>query len=89
MAYVFDITVDASLEDSDLISRILDFKEDLHRECFRSDYLTVSSDVAVDRALESVSFTVSSKGGLSKSTKLMKKSMTRHGVEDAIVVRRR
>jgi len=42
MAYVFDITVTASLEDSALISRILDFKEDLHRECFRSDDVTVS-----------------------------------------------
>jgi hypothetical protein len=39
MAYVFDITVSASLEDSSLLTRILDFKEDLHRECFRSDGL--------------------------------------------------
>jgi len=34
----------------------LDFKEDLHRECFRADYVSVSDPAAVDSALMPVSF---------------------------------
>ena len=58
MAYVFEITVSASLEDGELLTRILDFKEDLHRECFRADYVSVSDPAAVDSALMPVSFSV-------------------------------
>ena len=43
MAHIFDITVSASLADGDLITRILDFKEDLHRECFRGNEVSVFS----------------------------------------------
>jgi hypothetical protein len=46
MAYVFDLTVSASLSDGDIIRRILDFKEDLHRECFRNDDVSVSDPIA-------------------------------------------
>jgi hypothetical protein len=89
MAHVFDITVRATLEDGDLISRILDFKEDLHRECFRSDDVTVSDSSAVDSALKAVSFSVRSKAGLSRFTKLIQKSLALHRVEHAIQITRR
>ncbi len=89
MAHIFDITVTASLEDSDLISRILDFKEDLHRECFRHDDVTVSDAAAVDYALAPVSFSVRSKGGLARFTKLVQKSLALHRVERAVHVTRR
>jgi hypothetical protein len=72
-----------------LITRILDFKEDLHRECFRADDVSVSDAVAVDSALMPVSFTVNSKGGLARFTKLIKKSLALHRVEHAIRVERR
>ena len=88
MAYVFEITVSASLEDSELTTRILDFKEDLHRECFRHDDVSVSDPAAVDSALKPVTFTVNSKGGLARFTKLIKKSLILHRVEHAIQVRR-
>ncbi len=89
MAYVFDITVSASLKDSDLITRILDFKEDLHRECFRRDDVSVSDPKAVDSALMPLSFSVNSKAGLAHFTKLIKKSLTLHRVGEAVQVTRR
>ena len=89
MAYVFEITVSAALEDGELITRILDFKEDLHRECFRADYVSVSDPVAIDTALMPVSFSVNSKGGLAQFTKLIKKSLALHRVEHAVRITRR
>lgn len=89
MAYIFDITVSASLQDGDLISRILDFKEDLHRACFRAEDVTVSDAKAVDSALMPLSFSVHSKAGLSRFTKTIKKSLALHGVESAVKVTRR
>ena len=89
MAYVFEITVSASPGDGELLTRVLDFKEDLHRECFRADYVSVSDPVAVDSALMPVSFTVNSKGGLAQFTKLIKKMLARHRVEHVVRVKRR
>lgn len=89
MAYIFDITVSATLEDSDLIHRILNFKEDLHRECFRADDVTVSDPNAVDHALMPLSFSVHSKAGLARFTKLIKKSLARHRVGHATQITRR
>jgi len=89
MAYIFDITVSASLEDGGLITRILDFKEDLHRECFRADDVTVSDPRAVDSALMPVSFTIHSKAGLARFTQLIKKSLAAYRVQEAVQVRRR
>jgi hypothetical protein len=89
MAYVFHITVSASLEDGDIIRRILDFKEDLHRECFRCDDLAVSDPAAIDSALSPVSFSVRSKAGLARFTKLIQKSLARRQVEHAVQVARR
>jgi hypothetical protein len=88
MAYVFDITVTASLEDSDLISRVLDFKEDLHRECFRADDVSVSDPRAIDAALMPVSFSVRSKDGLARFSKLIKKSLAHHQVEKVVHITR-
>jgi hypothetical protein len=89
MAYIFDITVSASLEDGDLITRILDFKEDLHREFFRGEYVSVSDPTAVDSALMPVSFSVRSKAGLAQFKKLIQKSLALHRVEHVVQVTRR
>ena len=89
MAYVFDITVSASLTDGDLITRILDFKEDLHHECFRSDGVSVSDPKAADSALMPVTFSVDSKARLARFTKLIKKSLALHRVGQAVQVTRR
>ncbi len=88
MTYVFDITVRASLADGDLITRILNFKEDLHRGCFRGDDVFVSDPKAVDSALMPVSFSVHSKAALARFTKLIKKSLAVHRVEEAVRVTR-
>jgi hypothetical protein len=89
MAYVFDITVSASLEDGDLITRILDFKEDLHRQCFRGDDASVSDPKAVDSALMPLSFSIRSKAGLARFSKLVEKSLALHGVGQAVQITRR
>ena len=89
MAYSFDITVSATLEDSDLIHRVLHFKEDLHRECYRDRDITVSDPRAVDVALMPVSFAVTSKAALVRFTQVIKKSMARHDVGNAVQVVRR
>lgn len=86
MAYIFDITVSASLADCDLISRILDFKEDLHRECFFGNDVCVSDPKAVDSALRPVTFSVRSKAGMVAFTKLIKKSIALHRVEQAVQI---
>jgi hypothetical protein len=84
MPHVFDIIVEASLKESDLISRILRFKEDLHRECMRERYVTVSNAASVDRALAPVSFTVQSKRDLGRFRKLIKKSLEHYQVGQAV-----
>ena len=89
MAYIFDITVSASLENGVLITRILHFQEDLHRECFRRDDVSVSDPKAVDSALMPLSFSVHSKAGLAGFTKLIKKSLALHGVRHAVQITRR
>lgn len=89
MAYSFDITVSAALEDSDLVHRVLNFKEDLHRECYQDRDITVSDPSAVDAALMPVSFSVASKAALARFTKAIKKSIARHGVGSVVQVTRR
>ncbi|RYD84142.1 MAG: hypothetical protein EOP84_06310 [Verrucomicrobiaceae bacterium] len=88
MAYIFNIKVSASLQDGDLLTRILDFKEDLHRQCFGTEDITVSDPKAVDSALLPLSFSVQSKAGLARFTKLIKKSAAFHRVEQAVQVSR-
>ena len=89
MAYTFEIIVSASLEDGDLLTRVLDFKEDLHRECFRGQDVSVSDPTAIDSALMPVSFSVCSKAGLARFTKLIKKARGKHRVEHVVQVTRR
>ena len=88
MAHVFEVTVTASLEDSLLIHRVLNFKEDLHRECYRSQDVTVSDPAAIDKALMPVNFSVHSKAGLARFQKLIKKSLAHHGVEHVVHISR-
>lgn len=89
MAYIFEITVSASLDESDILSRILDFKEDLHRECFRSESVSVSDPAAIDSALMPVNFSVHSKAELARFQKLIQKSLALHRVDHAVQVIRR
>ena len=83
------VPVSASLDDGELLTRILDFKEDLHRECFRSDCVSVSNPAAVDSALMPVSFSVSSKGALAEFSRLIKKSVLRYQLEHVVRITRR
>ena len=73
MAHVFDITIEASLKDSDLISRLGRFKEDVYREC-RDSGATFSDISALNRTLAPFSVTVHSKRGLGRFNKALQKS---------------
>jgi hypothetical protein len=86
--HAFDITVEASLKDSDLIHRIGQFKEDLYRECLHAN-ATFSDIAALSRTLAPFTITVHSKSGLGPFTKALKKSLEQHDVAQAIRVSRR
>jgi hypothetical protein len=51
-----------------------------NQECFRSDDVWVSDPKAVDSALMPLSFSVHSKAGLARFTKLIKKSVALYRV---------
>ncbi|MGV3755297.1 MAG: hypothetical protein ACO1QS_07940 [Verrucomicrobiota bacterium] len=90
MARTLTITVSASLEDSDLISRILHFKEDLHRASLHSEGdISLSDPAAVDSALLPVTFTIRSKPGYTQFTKLIEKSAAKWRVTQAITITNR
>lgn len=84
----FDIAIEASLKDSDLIHRIGHFKEDMYRECLHSD-ATFSDSSALNRTLAPFTITVHSKRGLGPFTKALKKSLEHHDVGSAVHVTRR
>ncbi len=88
MAFTIQIGVDASLQDSWLIHRILNFKEELNREFIRSGIATISDAGAVDRALDSLTITIPSKRSLSSVSKCIDKALLRHEVAQSIRVQR-
>jgi hypothetical protein len=88
MPHVFDITIEASLKDSDLIHWIGHFKEDMYRECLHGD-AAFSDTAALSRTLAPFTVTVHSKRGLGPFTKAMKKSLEHHDVGSAVRVTKR
>ncbi len=87
MARTLTITVSASLEDSELISHILHFKEDLHRAC--KGGISLSDPAAVDSALLPMTFTIRSKPSFAQFTKLIEKSAAKWRVTQAINITKR
>jgi hypothetical protein len=88
MAHVIRIEVDASLRDSSLIHRILNFKEDLDREFCRTEISTISDRGAVDRALEPLTITGPSKRQLALVSGFIEKALKRNNVADNVRVHR-
>ena len=88
MPRLFKIKVSASLQDDWLISRVLDFKEDLHREFLRGGQATVVDPSAVDRALVPLNIVVASKRALGSVFAFITKPIQRHDVAAAIRVSR-
>lgn len=90
MARTLTITVSASLGDSELISHILHFKEDLHRTSLHSEGdISISDPAAVDSALLPLTFTVRSKPGFARFTKLIEKSAAKWRVTQAVTITKR
>jgi hypothetical protein len=83
MAHVFEIKLEASLKDSDLIHRLGCFKEDVYREC-RDSGATFSNVSALGRTLEPFSVTVHSKRGLGRFNKALQKSLEHNDVAQAV-----
>ena len=88
MSFTIYIEVDATLQDTGLVARIFDFKEDVYRECLRSGGATIGDVGAVDRALEPLTLTVHSKRFLGPISASIKKALERNGVAPNIRVTR-
>lgn len=86
MAFILEITVSASLDDEALLSRVLDFKEDLYRDCLQREDVLVSNPEAVDSALLPLSFSVKTKSGLARFTHVRQSSLALHRVQHAVKV---
>ena len=88
MAYMIQIEVRASLQDSGLIHRVLHFKEELQREFVRSGAATIEDAGAVDRALEPLTIVIPSKRFLSTVSKCIDEALLRYNVSESIRVER-
>lgn len=88
MSYAIRIEVQASLQDSWLIHRILNFKEDLQREFLRSGAASITDPQAVDRALDPLTIAISSKRSLAAVSKCIEKALLQHDISGSVHVRR-
>ena len=86
MAHTIQMTVTASLKDGDLIYRILNFKEDVHRELIQGRYAVVSDPAAMDRALVPVTITVPRKRHFDHLSPFVAEALRRHEVERAVQI---
>ena len=84
MAHTIKMTVTASLKDSDLIFRILNFKEDMHRELLQGEYGTVAEPASMDRALAPVTITIPRKRHYDHITSFMAHALQEHAVGHAV-----
>ena len=84
MAYTINIEIEAALQDSWLVHRLLNFKEDLHREFVRNGQAVIADIGAIDRALDPLTITIASKRSLSSVTAFISKSLLRHDVAEAV-----
>ena len=88
MAHTIHIEINASLQDSWLVHRVLSFKEEIHREFLRSGHAAITDPTAVDRALSSLGITVASKRSLGSVSAIITKALKHYEVGDAVRVSR-
>lgn len=86
MSYVVDMTVKAKAVDEGLLTRILQFKEDLHRVYFTGHDVAVADPDAIDVALKPVRFRIRSRKALKPFFYIMEQSLVEHQVADAIQI---
>ena len=86
MAHTIRMTVRASLQDGDLIFRVLNFKEDVHRELIRERRGVVDDPMAMSRALAPVVITVPRKRHLGRLSLTIAEALRRHEVGHAVQV---
>ena len=84
MAHTIHIAVNASLKDSDLIFRILNFKEDIHREILRRDCGVVANPASVDQALAPVTITIARKRQFEHLSSFIAGRLDHHSVAEAV-----
>ena len=84
MAHTIQMTVNASLKEADLIFRILNFKEDIHRELLQGEYGTVAEPASMDKALAPVTITIPRKRHCDHITSFMAGALGRHAVGHAV-----
>lgn len=86
MAHTIHITVNASLKDSDLIFRILNFKEDMHRELLQGKFGVVAEPKSMDNALAPVTITIPRKRRFDHLSSFMTDALERHDVGHAVQI---
>ena len=84
MAHTIQMTVTASLRDDDLLTRILDFKEDVNKELIQGRYGTVENPAVMSRALAPVTITIPRKRHFDHLSPLVAELLRRHEVEQAV-----
>lgn len=86
MAHTIRFTINASLEDSRLVSRILDFKEDIFRELFRKNLGTVVDPESIDRALAPVTIIIPRKRHYDYMATFIPEALDRHEVNHVVQI---
>ena len=87
MPYLLQIEFPVSLEDSSLVSRILNFKDELYGEFHRHAGAEIVNPDAVDIALAPLTIRVRSKRFLAAATEFVRKASEHEGLRDTIIVK--
>jgi len=86
MSYLVRIGFAASLEESSLVGRILNFKEELYREFRDHAGAEIIDNAAVDVALAPLEIKIRSKRFLTTVTECIRKASEHEGLQDKIIV---
>jgi hypothetical protein len=87
MAHTIQMTVNTSVKDSNLIFRILNFKEDMHRELLQGEYGTVAEPASMDNAFAPVTITIPRKRHYDHIVSFMAGALGKHAVGHAVHLR--
>ena len=88
MARTIRIDFDACPQDGWLVTRVLNFKEEVYRELRRGGHATAVDPSAVDQGLSSLVLTVASKRSLGSVSAAIASALSRHDVAGAVHVSR-
>jgi transposase-like protein len=86
MPYLLQIEFPVSLEESSLVGRILNFKDEVYGKFHDHAGAEIVNPEAVDMALAPLTIRIRSKRFLTAATEFVRKASEREGLSDTIVV---